>query len=103
MVAENRARLSGKVCSPVQTRQSPAGIPISRFTLEHESTRKQAGSTRKVRCRIRVILSGAELQAVIAILDKDTEVVVEGFISYESSRSEESRLVLHAESIEKLN
>lgn len=103
MQSENLLRLSGKVCSQVQTRQSPAGIPISRFTLEHESTRNQAGSMRKVKCRIRVVASGKELQEKIAVLDKDSVVLVEGFISYESSRSDETRLVLHAEDIERLN
>ena len=103
MQSENLLRLSGKVCSQVQTRQSPAGIPISRFTLEHESLRNQAGSMRKVKCRIRVVASGKDLQEKVAVLDTNSAIQVEGFISYESSRSDEARLVLHAESIEILN
>lgn len=97
---ENEVSLSGRIAGALSTRTSPAGIPITRFPLEHESKQTEAGVVRKVRCRITVVASGKALQPQIQQLDEGMQVRVQGFLSYESSRQTESRLVLHIQNID---
>ena len=98
----NRLKLTGEVINEFQTRTSPAGIPITRFTLQHSSLQYEAGHQRKVECRIVVIALGEVLQAQLNGLGKGVEVKVEGFICYESSQQMETRLTLHALNIERI-
>jgi len=93
---DNRLKLTGEVVNEFKTRTSPAGIPITRFTLEHTSLQVEAGSQRKVECRIVVMVLGEILHVKLNGLGKGARVRVEGFICYESSQKMETRLVLHA-------
>jgi len=92
----NRLKLTGEVVNEFQTRTSPAGIPITRFTLEHISLQIEAGNQRKVECRIVVMVLGEMLHIKLNGLGKGAKVKVDGFICYESSQKMETRLVLHA-------
>jgi len=94
--------LDGQVVSEVKSRTTPAGINISRFTLEHHSQQREAGKSRKVDCRIIVIAAGESFEQITQSLTRDMRVSVEGFISYESSQQLETRLVLHAQNITEL-
>ena len=98
----NRLRLAGEVINELQTRTTPAGIPITRSTLEHTSLQFEAGHQRKVDCRIVVMALGKELHAKLNGLGKGVEVKVEGFICYESSQKMETRLTLHALDINRI-
>lgn len=95
--------LAGQVARAVETRTSPAGIPISRFSLEHRSRQYEAGSEREVFCKIVVVAAGEALQSSVSGLKVGGQVRVEGFISRSSYRSEASHLVLHALQLETLD
>jgi primosomal replication protein N len=95
--------LVGQVSRAVETRTSPVGIPISRFSLEHRSRQLEAGNEREVFCRIVVVVAGEALQAKVAKLSVGDSLKVEGFISRSSYRSEASHLVLHALQLEMLD
>lgn len=100
---DNSILLAGRIVSRPATRTSPAGVPITRFTLEHRSEQTEAGRQREVRCRIEVVAAGTELQGPAAHLPEAAAVKVRGFISSAGYRSGETRLVLHAQDIERLD
>lgn len=74
-------------------RTSPAGVPSVRLELAHESTQIEAGHPRKVQCRMRVAVVGAQVDRVAGLSIGDS-VVIRGFLARASYRSEWP--VLHA-------
>ena len=92
--------LSGIVHKAPETRYSPAGIPLSRFTLEHRSRQLEAGLEREAYCRIIVICSGEALKREAEKLCKGQQVKVQGFIARADNRQGQSLLVLHAQSLQ---
>ena len=94
--------LAGRVVRLIPTRRSPAGLPITRFVLDHHSRQVEANHPRDARCRITVMACGESLSRVAAALSVDTVVRVCGFISRANHRTGEARLVLHADRIELL-
>lgn len=102
MDAENRLTLTGQVTGPVTRRESPAGIPIARFVLEHSSRQSEAGMSREARCRINVVAAGTQLQEALSGLVPGEGLRVTGFIARAGYRSEEHRIVLHAQQIERI-
>ncbi len=99
----NELVIEGRVVRAAETRYSPAGIPISRFALNHSSNCLEAGMQREIRLRIGVVASGKELQVKVAGLAPDDRVRVKGFLARAGYRSADNRLVLHAQMIELLN
>ena len=97
---DNRLVISGKLAHLPETRYSPAGIPITRFTLHHESIQREAGMQRQAICHIGVIASGEELLKKTRQLQGGQQVRVSGFLSRANNRQGENRLILHAEQIE---
>lgn len=102
MDADNRLILAGQVAGPVGRRETPAGIPIARFVLEHSSRQSEAEMSRQVRCRIQVVAAGEQLTQALEGLAPGEAVRVTGFIARAGYRSEEHRIVLHAQSIERI-
>lgn len=100
---ENQLVLTGTITRKPVTRASPAGIPISRFGLEHQSRQEEAGGTRSVQCWIRVVAGGEALQASIRQLNQGSRVRVTGFLARRSHRDPETQLELHAQRIEHLD
>ena len=98
--AVNRLELEGTVCRAPDVRYSAAGIPISRFAIEHRSTQAEAGLHREVYCRIGVVASGTGLEAQVKRLAGSSRVRVQGFLDRTTNRLGEPRLVLHAVEIE---
>jgi primosomal replication protein N len=96
---DNRLVLAGTVAKKPETRVTPAGIPITRFSLRHESQQTEAGMNRKAACIIGVVASGRELQSEVQRLGEGSVVRVTGFLT-RAEKTEEYRLVLHAHSIE---
>lgn len=92
--------LTGTVCKAPETRYSPAGIPLTRFTLEHRSRQMEAGMEREAQCRIVVMAAGRELKDRAAQLLEGQVVTVSGFIARADSRQGEAKLILHAQQIE---
>lgn len=99
---DNNIVLAGQVIRFDETRFSPAGLPIGRFTLEHYSQQWQAGRSREVRCRIQVIVCGQNLIQQTNQFIPGTLVRVKGFISRANAHYGETRLVLHANQIDLL-
>ncbi len=97
---DNRLVISGGLGNTPETRYSPAGIPITRFTLRHESIQQEAGMQRQAICNIGVIASGKQLLATTKALQSGQQVRVSGFLSRANNRQGENRLILHAEQIE---
>jgi primosomal replication protein N len=93
---DNQLVLTGLVTRKPVTRISPAGIPISRFGLEHQSRQMEAGGERSVHCWIRVVASGRSLQESVQRLAKDSRVRVTGFLARRSHRDPATELELHA-------
>lgn len=98
--ADNCLVLAGRVAVPGRMRYSPAGLPMVRFVLEHESQRREAGIARRVRCRVLVLACGEALALLAGRLAADTRIRVRGFLSRADYRQGAARLVLHAEQIE---
>ena len=84
-----------------QTRKTPAGIPITRFTLAHESAQKEAGLARQVELKIVVIVTGKDLQAQLTGVTTGSSITVKGFLNKSVFRGQDVKLVIHAESITK--
>ena len=101
--AANVLVIDGSVMQLPETRLSPAGIPISRFPIEHQSQCQEAGMPRAVHLRLGAVVTGRELQAAIGELRIGTRVRLQGFLARTGYRSEDYRLVLHAQSIHILN
>ena len=99
----NALVIEGLVVQPPETRVSPAGIPISRFAVDHHSLCEEAGMPREVRFRLGVVVAGQVLQATVGALQTDSRVRIRGFLARAGYRSDERRLLLHAQSIDILN
>jgi primosomal replication protein N len=99
---ENRLRIAGVVGNKPETRYSPAGIPIARFTLKHQSQQLEAGMKRQVICNIGVIASGESLRGLVQLLQIGEGIRVSGFLARANNRQGENRLILHAEQIERV-
>ena len=99
---DNRLVISGTLGKTPETRYSPAGIPITRFTLRHESIQQEAGMQRQVICNIGVIASGKEFLESTRSLQSEQQIRVSGFLSRANNRQGENRIILHAEQIESL-
>jgi len=96
----NSLILSGRVTKLDKLRTSPAGVPHQTFTLEHRSKQMEAGFAREVKCQIAVQVSGEVLQPLVHNLMLGTWLRVSGFIARTSYRSEPSKIVLHAQTID---
>lgn len=100
---DNRLVLSGHVAVGVERRETPAGVPVTRFTVEHVSRQIEAGMAREARCRLAVVAAGVELHAGLDGLAAGEPIRVTGFLARAGYRHEEHRLVLHAQRVERLN
>jgi primosomal replication protein N len=100
--ADNCLTIAGQITGNCETRITPAGVPISRFLLEHQSGQIEAGIPRQARCRIPVLACGEVLARMAERLPPGTPVRVQGFVSRVNYREGEYRLALHAAGIDLL-
>ena len=100
--ADNCLIIVGQLAGACETRVTPAGVPISRFLLDHHSGQQEAGLPREARCRIPVMACGDALAGIARRLAPDARVRVQGFVSRANHREGEYRLVLHAARIDLL-
>ena len=98
--ADNCLIIVGQLAGTCETRMTPAGVPISRFLLEHHSGQQEAGLPREARCRIPVMACGETLASIARRLAPEARVRVQGFVSRANHREGEYRLVLHAARID---
>ncbi|MEK6749422.1 MAG: primosomal replication protein N [Pseudomonadota bacterium] len=90
----------GVIVKPPQTRFSPAGIAITRFMLEHESTHQEAGLSRRAHGQIVVIAAGELGLGPLRQAKGGEAVGIEGFLNQVKSAQGQFRWVLHAQHIE---
>ncbi|MGL9733585.1 MAG: primosomal replication protein N [Symbiopectobacterium sp.] len=100
MATSNRLELSGMICKAPVRKVSPSGILQCQFMLEHRSVQEEAGLRRQAWCRIPLIISGRESQAITHSITVGIHIRVQGFICSHQGRNGLNKLVLHAEQIE---
>ncbi len=98
---ENLVVIAGVVCKAPETRHSPAGIALTRFTVEHRARRSLNGIMRETCFRIVVAASDGAGKTAATLASGD-RVRVRGFLSRSDYRRDERHVTLHAESIERL-
>jgi primosomal replication protein N len=103
VTVENRLVIEGIVQESAKFRTSPAGIPIGRFTISHQSEQHEAGLSRPISLLIGVVASGRDLQPATIRLQSGDKVRVEGFLSRARYHDTSWRLVLHANTIDMLD
>lgn len=100
--ADNCLVIVGQLAGDCETRITPAGVPISRFLLEHHSEQREAGQPRQANCRISVMACGEPLTSLARRLAPGAWVRARGFVSHASYRDSAHRLVLHATALDLL-
>ncbi|MFA9462317.1 primosomal replication protein N [Thiohalorhabdus methylotrophus] len=105
---ENRICLEGTVLPGAETRWTPAGLPLTRFELEHSSRVVIAEMKRVVQCRITVVALGEALSGQAKGLAAGGACRVEGVLGQRVRRwrGEEpmyGRFELHATTLSPLN
>jgi len=98
----NRISLVGTVVDVPDTRCSPAGVRVTRLLLAHESSQQEAGQSRTVRFRIGVRAAGDDAGVMAASLTAGERVRVDGFLARLRQDAEDNRLIVSADSIERL-
>ncbi len=103
----NRIVLDGTIRSEPEERWTPAGVPLTRFTLEHRSRTAIAGLERTVACCITVVALGEELSRVARTLAPGQGCRAEGLLGQRVRQrpGDETRygqLELHAQSLRPL-
>ncbi|MFO8156476.1 MAG: primosomal replication protein N [Pseudomonadota bacterium] len=97
--AANRICLDGRVLEAPERRHNPAGKPIARFMVGHESEQEEGGHPRVVQLRIQVFAAGEALQDQVDRLAVGDAVRIEGFVARSGYRQGDARLVLRANAI----
>jgi primosomal replication protein N len=93
----NRIVLGGRIVELDALRHTPAGVPVLKFRLSHESALAEAGSERKVDCEISAVAFEREAK-LLAAARLGSAVTVTGFLAARSRTSRQP--VLHATHIE---
>lgn len=96
---DNRVLISGLLFKVYETRYSPAGIPMTRFILDHQSAQIEAGLSRNIRCKALVVIAGTALHRLFSGLTIGQEITVEGYLSQVSYQGQNPKLCINAESI----
>jgi len=92
--------ISGLLAKVYETRHSPAGIPITRFILEHQSAKTEAGYDRKIYCKVLIVIAGSALHQVLGRLTVGQEISVEGYLNQVSYQGQNPKLCVNAEVIQ---
>jgi primosomal replication protein N len=86
-LSRNQIVLSGVMRNPQPIRYSPAGVPVLRFELQHQSRQAEANTALRVSVIMRVQAAG-ELAREIQRFAEGAEIVVKGFLARSSQRSD---------------
>ncbi len=99
---ENTLVITGTLTEQPTSKKTPAGILITRFYLQHESQRSEAGQQRKVQCSLRVVVVGEPLARQVSSFTTGAQLRVQGFLSRAGYRAADTRLELHALNIKRI-
>ena len=97
MAQANRVTVAGRLIELDALRHTPAGIPMVKFRLQHDSVQTEAGGERKVSCEIVAVAFEREAK-LLAAAKLGSSVRVTGFLAAKSRSSR--TLLLHATEIE---
>jgi primosomal replication protein N len=89
--------VSGRLIELDTLRHSPAGVPVLKFRIQHDSLQTEAGGPRKVSCEIAAVAFEREAK-LLAAARLGSNVTVTGFLAAKSRTSRS--LVLHASEIQ---
>jgi primosomal replication protein N len=93
----NQIVLGGKIVELEPLRHTPAGVPVLKFRLSHDSEQNEAGGERAVNCEITAVAFEREAR-LLATAKLGSAVTVTGFLAARSRTSRQP--VLHATHIE---
>ena len=94
---ENRVTLSGRLVEMDALRYTPAGIPVVKFRIAHESSQAEAGVERLVGCEVAAVAFETEAK-LLAGAPLGTGLQVTGFLDRKGRASRQ--VELHATHIE---
>ena len=97
MAQANRVTVSGKLIELDALRHTPAGVPVLKFRLQHDSSQMEAGGARKVSCEVAAVAFEREAK-LLAAAKLGSSVKIVGFLAAKSRSSR--TLVRHATQIE---
>lgn len=89
MEQSNTTRISGQIIKVYPLRETPAGINVLSFVLEHLSRQVEGGIPRTVKCRLYCIIVNAKIDTANNLEQQFVELT--GFLSQNSK----AQLVLH--------
>ena len=99
----NRVELTGTLVDAPQMRRSPAGIPITRALLEHESRQTEAGSDRYIRFRVGLRAAGSPLAESLESVAAGASLNVTGCLLRARQRNAETDpIIVSVSHIERL-
>ena len=97
MAQANRVTVAGRLIELDALRYTPAGVPMLKFRLQHDSVQTEAGGERKVSFEIAAVAFEREAR-LLASAKLGSSVKVNGFLA---ARSRSSRApLLHATQVE---
>ncbi len=99
---ENVVVIDGELLEPAQVRRSPAGIPIARFLLVHDSLRTEHEVARRIELRVGVRAVGESLVRSVLDINPGTTVRVTGHLARPRLREGDSTLIIAASRVERL-
>ncbi|HCU85091.1 MULTISPECIES: primosomal replication protein N [unclassified Methylophilus] len=78
-------------------RYTPAGLPLLRLQLQHDSEQSEAGLNRKVQCLLPAVLIGEKANLP---LQSGDHIKVKGFLAQRSAKS--TQVVLHIQELQRI-
>lgn len=78
-------------------RYTPAGLPLLRLQLQHDSEQQEAGMNRKVQCVLPAVLIGEKANLP---LQSGDQIKVRGFLAQRSAKS--TQVVLHIQELQRI-
>ncbi len=99
----NQVELTGVLVDTATLRHSPAGVPIARGLLEHESAQVEAGSERWVRFRVGLRAAGSPQAEALEAMPSGSRIKIAGILLRSRQRSPEvDPIIISIRRIERL-
>ncbi len=93
----NTLVISATVQSLESLRYTPAGLPLLRLQLQHDSEQSEAGLNRKVQCQLPAVIIGEKANLP---LQSGDQLKVKGFLAQRSAKS--TQVVLHIQELQRI-
>jgi primosomal replication protein N len=99
----NCVELTGRLVDAAELRHSPAGVPIARALLEHDSEQREAGARRPIRFRVGLNAAGAGVAETLGALGVGEPIRVQGILRRSRQRNAETDpIIISVNRIERL-